>query len=67
MAAQNATVTNMRAAIVSMQHKGRHEVLPAVYALLWRPRDWRVYSCPHPVTAGRGERGKACSSITKIV
>ncbi|CAM9182719.1 unnamed protein product [Ascophyllum nodosum] len=46
MAARNGTLASMRAVIVGMQHKERRAVFPVVYAFLWRPRNWRLYSCP---------------------
>lgn len=46
--AQNAAVANTRAALVH-QHRQHWAVFPAVYALLWRPTDWRRYYCPSPV------------------
>lgn len=48
--AQNAAVANTRAMLAHQRQLG--PVFPAVYALLWRPTDWRRYSCPSPVRCG---------------
>lgn len=45
--AQNAAVANTRAVLAHQRQRGA--VFPVVYALLWRPPDWRRYSCPSPV------------------
>ncbi|CAM9367124.1 unnamed protein product [Hapterophycus canaliculatus] len=44
--AQNAAAANTRAMLAHQRQPGH--VFPAVYALLWRPTDWRRYSCPSP-------------------
>ncbi|CAM9611091.1 unnamed protein product [Laminaria digitata] len=47
--AQNAAMANTRAFVMSMhQRETPGALFPAMYALLWRPRDWRRYSCPNP-------------------
>ena len=51
--AQNAAMANTRAFVMSMhQRETPGALFPAMYALLWRPRDWRRYSCPNPVGGG---------------
>lgn len=53
--AQNAAMANTRAFVMSMhQRETPGALFPAMYALLWRPRDWRRYSCPSPVRGGGG-------------
>lgn len=48
--AQNAAVASSRAIAMSMhQRERRGAVFPAAYALLWRPPDWRRFSCPNQV------------------
>lgn len=46
--AQNTRLANMRAFLVGVhQRERRGSLFPATYALLWRPQDWRRYSCPN--------------------
>ncbi|CAM9323553.1 unnamed protein product [Ectocarpus fasciculatus] len=44
--AQNAAVANTRALLAHQRRAG--SVFPAVYALLWRPPNWRLYQSPRP-------------------
>ncbi|CAN0111853.1 unnamed protein product [Ectocarpus sp. 6 AP-2014] len=44
--AQNAAVANTRALLAHQRRAG--SVFPAVYALLWRPPNWRLHQSPTP-------------------